>query len=212
VTKPYIERSRYGCSNYRHGGRWFFRNSLWDGGTGFGSGAATRAVDRGLGQNGALEPVGGRAWGQPQVPLCPRTQGGGGVGWDYYREKVSAGKWKDGQELANNVLRKFKTLCRQAEVGKFTIHDLRRSCITNWAKELPIHVVKELAGHSEISTTQQYYLSIQSEDMDRTSKAQEAVLGQLPTATPTDPKLTHFARKREFSGPQGCQPKKKTLD
>ncbi len=132
--------------------------------------------------------------------------------WEYYQGRVTAHAWADGQELTNNMLRRFKTLCRRAKVGSFTIHDLRRSCLTNWAKELPVHVVKELAGHSDIKTTQQFYLSIQIEDMDRASKTQQAILGELPAATTTDPKLTHSTSKRPFSGQQGCQPKKEPLD
>jgi integrase len=29
--------------------------------------------------------------------------------------------------------------------------------ITNWAQKLPIQVVQQLAGHSDISTTRKYY-------------------------------------------------------
>ena len=132
--------------------------------------------------------------------------------WRYFQEQVSAGAWRDGQELANNVLRRFKTMCRRAKVGPFTVHDLRRSCITNWANGLPVHVVRELAGHSDISTTQQFYLSVQASDLSRASEAQQTALGEIPAADLTDPKLTHSARKRRFSGPQGCKPKKKALD
>ena len=130
--------------------------------------------------------------------------------WDFYREQVTAKKWRDGQDLMNNLLRRFKTICRQAGVREYTIHDMRRSCITNWAKQLPIHVVQKLAGHSDIKTTQQFYLSVQAEDLEKAQTAQESVLGELPT--PTDPKLTHSARKRAFPGRQGCQPKKEALD
>ena len=47
--------------------------------------------------------------------------------WDYYRQRVGQRKWRTGQSLVNNVLRRFKTLCRRAKVGSYTIHDLRRS-------------------------------------------------------------------------------------
>lgn len=93
--------------------------------------------------------------------------------WLFYRERVAAGAWKDGQELTNNVLRRFRTIRRHAKVGRCTIHDLRRSCITNWAAVSPIHVVRELAGHSDIKTTQQFYLSIQPDDLSKASQAQE---------------------------------------
>ena len=100
------------------------------------------------------------------------------------------GKWRVGQDLVNNVLRRFKTLCRRAGVGPFTIHDLRRSCITNWAKQLPIHVVQQLAGHSDIQTTKQFYLSVQSEDIATAQAQQAALLPPIPRADLTDPKLT----------------------
>lgn len=62
--------------------------------------------------------------------------------WDYYRKQVNKKKWRESQDLVNNVLRRFKTLCRKVSLPKYSIHDLRRSCITNWAKHLPIHVVQ----------------------------------------------------------------------
>jgi hypothetical protein len=80
--------------------------------------------------------------------------------WEYYRAAVIAKTWKPKRRLLNNVLRKFKTLCKRAGVGKFTIHDLRRSCITNWAKTQPIHVTQQYAGHSDINTTNEYYVSV----------------------------------------------------
>ena len=66
--------------------------------------------------------------------------------WEHYRAAVLTKTWKLGRSLLNNVLRWFKTLCKRAGVGKFTIHELRRSCITNWAKKLPIHVTQQYAG------------------------------------------------------------------
>jgi len=43
--------------------------------------------------------------------------------------------------------------------------DLRRSAITNWAARLPIHVVRRLAGHSDIAATRKYYLAVRQEDV-----------------------------------------------
>ena len=73
--------------------------------------------------------------------------------WDYYQMRVTTGKWKMEQGLVNNVLRRFKSLCRKAKVGSYTVHDVRRSCVTSWARKPPIHVVQKLAGHSDIRTT-----------------------------------------------------------
>lgn len=41
----------------------------------------------------------------------------------------------------------------------FRIHDLRRTCITDWFERgLPVHVIMGYAGHQSIETTQRYYL------------------------------------------------------
>lgn len=118
--------------------------------------------------------------------------------WNYYRQHVEARKWNSRCDLVNNWLRRFKTLCKQAGVGGFTLHDLRRSCITNWARNLPIHVTQQLAGHSDIHTTQGYYLSVQADDLAKAKRVQTKLMTGLKDAPPTDPKLTHSAQKRDF--------------
>jgi integrase len=120
--------------------------------------------------------------------------------WQYYRQQVSEGCWSAKTDLVNNVLRRFKTLCRKAGVGRYTVHDLRRSCITNWARKLPIHVVQQLAGHSDIKTTQQFYLSVRPEDLAEVQNVASSLLAQLPKTEVTDPKLTHSGQKRAFPG------------
>jgi len=120
--------------------------------------------------------------------------------WEYYREKVDRKTWNPEQSLMNNVLRRYKTICRHAGVGPFSIHDLRRSCITNWAQYLPIHVVQQLAGHSDIKTTQQFYLSVQDEDINKARRIQSKLLGKIPEVDLTDPKVTHFGKNRAFPG------------
>jgi len=101
------------------------------------------------------------------------------------------------------MLRRFKTLCRGAGVDPYTIHDMRRSCITNWAKQLPIHVARELAGHSNIKTTQQFYLSVQSEDLQKAQALQSEILKKIPEHDPTDQIVTNSGQKRVFPGRQG---------
>jgi integrase len=39
--------------------------------------------------------------------------------------------WNERRLLMNNWLRRFKTMCKRA---KLSIHELRHSCITNWAR------------------------------------------------------------------------------
>jgi len=77
--------------------------------------------------------------------------------------------------VVNNVLRNFKSHAKRAgikPVGKFTIHTLRKCCGQNWADDLPMNVVKELMGHSSISTTAHFYTTV---DRDHQKKAARAV-------------------------------------
>jgi len=66
---------------------------------------------------------------------------------------------------------------KRAGIVKCTVHDLRRSAITNWAQALPIQVVQQFAGHSNIMTTRKYYLAVRKEDIERAG----AYLNQLLT-------------------------------
>lgn len=69
---------------------------------------------------------------------------------DRIKERRKAGKWNTRSELVNNIAKTFTSIRCRANVAKCTIHDLRRSVITNWAQQLPIQVVQTLAGHSDI--------------------------------------------------------------
>jgi integrase len=81
------------------------------------------------------------------------------------KRRETAGKWNPRCEAINNVGRDFEVIRRRAGIARCTFHDLRRSAITNWAKYLPIHVVQQFAGHSNIATTRKYYLSVRPEDI-----------------------------------------------
>jgi len=118
--------------------------------------------------------------------------------WDYYRRQIQADGWRAGQDLVNNLLRRFKTICRRAGAGPYTLHDIRRSCITNWAKHLPIYVVQQLAGHS-------------AQDLEKARAVQSLLLGPVSAADIANPKLAYSHRKRLFSGPRGTANKRKCL-
>jgi integrase len=141
------------------------------------------------------------AWQSIAPESCPYVFMESGR-WQYYRQQVTDGRWSASADLVNNVLRRFKTLCRRAAVGPYTVHDLRRSCVTNWARRLPIHVVQQLAGHSDINTTQQFYLSVRPEDVAEARAVAGSLLARLPKSEVTDPKLTHSGQKRAFPGRQ----------
>ncbi len=91
-------------------------------------------------------------------------------------KRRKAGTWQSDFELINNLIRSVGVICRRAKVDSFTLHDLRRSCITNWAQKLPIQVVQQLAGHSNITTTRKYYLSVQSSDLKEARMIQSRIL------------------------------------
>jgi integrase len=75
---------------------------------------------------------------------------------------------------------------------------MRRSCITNWAGHLPVHVVQKLAGHSDIRTTQQYYLLVQPQDLQKARAIQTSLLGPVPDEDIANPTVTYSRRKRLF--------------
>jgi len=81
------------------------------------------------------------------------------------RERQKIGNWTQRSEIINNLRKNFNAIRSRAGLTKCTLHDLRRSAITNWAWYLPIQVVQQLAGHSDISTTRKFYLTVRSEDM-----------------------------------------------
>lgn len=99
-------------------------------------------------------------------------------------QRRELGKWSPTSEIINNLPRDFNALRCRASVPKCTLHDLRRSAITNWAQQLPIQVVQQLAGHSDISTTRKYYLAVRAEDLVLAGRLLNSILDG------TDGKLT----------------------
>jgi len=94
------------------------------------------------------------------------------------RERQKIGKWTSRSEVINNLRENFHRVRQRAKVSKCTLHDLRRSAITNWASRLPIQVVQQLAGHSDISTTRKYYLTVRSEDIVSANKVVNSILAK----------------------------------
>ena len=81
------------------------------------------------------------------------------------------------KDMVNNIPREFKKHLKRAEIeptGQLSIHTLRKCCGQNWANHLPMHVTKELMGHSSIATTQKYYTQV-----DESQRAKAAAVGDL---------------------------------
>lgn len=94
-------------------------------------------------------------------------------------KRRSQGDWEPDSEIVNNLIRDLKVIYRYVAVNPFTVHDLRRSCITNWSKMLSIKTIQHLAGHSSIETTRKYYLSVQQSDLNMARQVQSKVMTSL---------------------------------
>jgi integrase len=88
------------------------------------------------------------------------------------------------------AIRDFHRLVKEAGIeteGKnLTVHILRKCCIQNWANSLPMNVVKELAGHVDIETTNRFYSTVDEMHLNTAAKLGDELLM-------TDLKLTFSA-------------------
>lgn len=66
----------------------------------------------------------------------------------------------------SNLHKKWTEVVKHAEIEHITIHDLRRTGITRALLDnMPITVVKDLAGHHKIETTMRYYKGIKKRNL-----------------------------------------------
>lgn len=101
------------------------------------------------------------------------------------KERKGRGNWGAKPEIINNLIRDFDVFRQKISVKKCTLHDLRRSAITNWAQRLPIQVVQLLAGHSDITTTKKYYITVRPEDLALANEVLSSMLsGRSDKLTP----------------------------
>jgi len=107
--------------------------------------------------------------GFPYVFISPQR-------FAHIKERIRADRWNGKSEIVNNMWKNFKRFCQEAGILRCTLHDLRRSAITNWAQSLPIQVVQQLAGHSDIATTRKYYLAVRPDDMAAANKTINSIL------------------------------------
>jgi len=97
------------------------------------------------------------------------------------KKRRTTGKWHPRSDVINNLRERFNTIHRHANVAECTMHDLRRSAITNWAWQLPIQVVHTLAGHADIKTTRKHYLAVRDEDLSSASEVLNHILSEAST-------------------------------
>lgn len=115
----------------------------------------------------------------------------------FIKAAKAQGIWGDTQALMNNTRRAFAGLVKRAgkPAGKWSgkpavkwcgslvdpdgnptmsLHDLRRTAITNWTKNTNIQTVQALAGHSSVISTMKYYAAV-TEDQFKLARAAAAV-------------------------------------
>lgn len=85
-------------------------------------------------------------------------------------------QWSETRETVNNLRRVWYHIVAASGVGRATMHDFRRSAITNWARALPVHVTQRLAGHANVQTTLRYYVAVLDADMDAARQVAEDAL------------------------------------
>ncbi|MDP7289923.1 MAG: site-specific integrase, partial [Phycisphaerae bacterium] len=80
-----------------------------------------------------------------------------------------------------NLSRDFTVLCKRADVKRYSkpIHTLRKSCLTDWARRFPAHVVKEWAGHASFETTDAFYLKVSDAEYETAATQTFSVCTQL---------------------------------
>lgn len=103
--------------------------------------------------------------------------------------------WRN-RYMINNILRNFRSHCKRAgikPVGKFTVHTLRKCAGQNWADYLPMNVVKELMGHSNIATTAEFYNQVDAEHEAKAAKVIQQLIDTVEngiSSKKTDAKMT----------------------
>jgi len=102
--------------------------------------------------------------------------------------------WKNSY-YENNVQRNFKKRIKRAGIKPsnktLTIHTLRKNACQNFVDGgLPINAVKELMGHSSITTTQKYYCTVDESHKNMASAIQNKLLDFAVDKKMTDLKMT----------------------
>lgn len=98
-------------------------------------------------------------------------------GTDAASEWVFPAKTKSGHVETSTLKKQHAAALKAAQVSPFVIYDLRHTCITRWAKTMPLPIVQKLAGHTSIGTTMRYVHLNDADVVAAMKKADEAKTG-----------------------------------
>jgi len=130
-----------------------------------------------------------------EMPL--RLHGRGQMG-SYYREQVSAGHWRWARSVEQHAS-PIPHVVAGSGVGPYICTICVGPASRIGHNMLPIHVVQEFAGHSDIQDDPAVLLSgAGREDVTKARAVQASLLGTILPADPTDQKLTNSARNGLF--------------
>src|SRR5437879_2691020 len=92
-------------------------------------------------------------------------------------EWVFPAQTKSGHIESSTLKKQHAAALTAGDVSPFVIYDLRHTCITRWAKVLPLPVVQKLAGHTSINTTMRYVHLNDADVLAAMTKAEEVQSG-----------------------------------
>ena len=99
--------------------------------------------------------------------------------WSNWQKDGMASKWKN-NTMVNNTNRNFRLYCKKAGIvtsDKLSVHCLRKAYGTNLANlGTPIHTLKDLMGHSSITTTMKFYLKSTDENKKKAVRGLEELM------------------------------------
>lgn len=111
------------------------------------------------------------------------------------QERALAGsRWKDTSHVFTStigtpiddrkILKEFNTLVEAAKLPKQRFHDLRHACISLLgAQGVPLKVIAEIVGHSDVRLTQNVYQHVYQEAKTEAAAKMDALLSGIATAS-----------------------------
>jgi len=99
--------------------------------------------------------------------------------WSDWQKAGNSDEWKN-EMMVNNTHRNFQSYCRKAGIitsDRLSVHTLKKAYGTNLANlSTPVHTLKELMGHSSITTTMKFYIKSTDENKKKAVRGLEGLM------------------------------------